>query len=198
MVEMKNTGRPGDAGDGAKETGRQLFHMAVGLVALLMLLALGRGFTMAAVFFVIIIGMLLMNARLLGRGVSVVRWFEERFERENAPLPGWGSACYAAGALLLLAFLTDANGIAAGIFILAVGDSASTMVGRLGTHAIPYNKGKTFEGALAFFIASLASAYFIGPLAVPLAMLAACVETLPGLEDNLAIPVACTAFLLVF
>ncbi len=180
-----------------KETGRQLFHLAVGLVALGMLLYFGRGFAMAAVFSVLIIGMLLMNLRLLGFGIPLVTWFEKNFERKDAKLPGWGSACYAAGNLMLLTFLTDAHAIAACMIILALGDSVSTIIGRRGKIKIPYNRSKTVEGSLAFFIASLSAYLFIGPPAVLLAALAALVESLPGLEDNLTIPVACTAFILI-
>jgi dolichol kinase len=181
-----------------RETGRQLFHMLVGLSALLMLILLGRGIAMAAVFCVMVVGMLLMNGRLLGKGLAPVTWFEERFERSDAPLPGWGSACYAAGALILLTFLTNANEIAAGILILALGDAVSTIIGKFGKMKIPYNKAKTVEGALAFFFASLPAAFFIGPVAIPLALLATAVESLPGLEDNLTIPIACAIFMLIF
>jgi len=180
-----------------KETGRQLFHLAVGLVALGLLLYFGRGFAIAAVFSVLVIGMLIMNLRLLGFDIPLVLWFEKNFEREKVKLPGWGSACYAAGALMLLTFLTDTNEIAACIMILALGDSVSTIIGRHGKMKIPYNKSKTIEGSLAFFIASLSAYLFIGPTAMLLAALAAVVESLPGLEDNLTIPMACTALMLI-
>lgn len=181
-----------------KETGRQLLHLLAGLIALGMLLALSRGFAMAAVFLVIIIGTLLMNLRLLGFRIPLVSWFEDNFEREGAPLPGWGSACYAVGALILITFLTDTGMIAAGLIVLALGDSVSTLAGiRLGRHPIPYNRKKSVEGSAAFFVASLSSCIFIGPYGVILALLATVVESLPHLEDNLAIPIACTALLLV-
>jgi len=180
-----------------RETGRQLFHMAVGLIALAVFLHFGRGFAIAVAFFTIITGTLLINLRLQGKRIPIVLWFEKRFERKDAPLPGWGSACYATGVLMLLATLSDVNGIAAAIFILAVGDGVSTILGRKGKIRIPYNKDKTAEGALAFFISSLPAYYFIGPLAIPLILLATLAETLPLLEDNLVIPAACLAFFLV-
>jgi dolichol kinase len=180
-----------------KEPARQLFHMALGLGALAALLLLGRGFMLAAVFFTIIIGTMLMNARLQGARIPLVQWFEERFERDDAPLPGWGSACYATGALLAVAFLPDIHQIAAVIFILGIGDGLSTMVGRMGRLALPYNKRKTLEGSLTMFVSSLCAVFFVGPAALPLAAIAAAAESLPRVDDNLAIPVACTAFLLL-
>lgn len=180
-----------------REDSRQLFHIAIGICAIAILMVLGRGFLLAGVFFTIIIGTLLMNARLLGRKISLVQWFEEKFEREGAPLPGWGSACYATGALLAASFLTDPGHIAAVLLMLGIGDGISTLVGRRGRNRIPYNRKKTMEGMLAMFVSSLAAWYFIGILAVPLALVAALAESVPRLDDNLTIPIACTALLLV-
>lgn len=180
-----------------RETARQLFHLALGIIALLLLLHFGRGFMIGFVFFIIIIGTLLMNIRLRGGSIFVVQWFEESFERPDAFLPGWGSACYAAGVLIILTFLTDINAIAASILVLALADALSTIIGRKGRMKLPYNGNKTLEGSAAFFVSSLAAWYFIGPAAVPLAAIATIAESLPGLEDNLAIPIACTLFFLV-
>ncbi|MFH0884752.1 MAG: hypothetical protein V1861_03510 [Candidatus Micrarchaeota archaeon] len=180
-----------------REDARQLFHMAVGLLALVALLIFGRGFLLAALFFTIIIGTLLMNARLLGKRIFIVQWFEERFEREDAPLPGWGSACYAAGVLLAAAFLSDVPQIAATIFVLGIGDGISTIIGLRGRMKIPYNRKKTLEGTLAMFYASLGAFVFVGPIAIPLAIVAALAESVPRVDDNLMIPAACVAFFLL-
>jgi len=181
-----------------RELKRQLFHMAVGLAALLVLLHFGRGFAIATAFFTIIIGTLLINLRVRGGKIPIVQWFEKEFEREDAPLPGWGSACYATGVLMLLATLSDVNDIAASIFILAIGDGVSTILGRKGKMKIPYNREKTVEGAVAFFVSALPAVGFVGPIAIPAIALATIAETLPVLEDNLIIPAACMAFFLVF
>jgi len=171
--------------------------MAIGVCAIAVLLFLGRGFLLAGVFFTIIIGTLLMNMRLLGTKIALVQWFEERFERKHVPLPGWGSACYATGALVAASFLTDTGQIAAVLLMLGIGDGISTMIGRRGKIRLPYNEKKTIEGMLAMFISSLAAWYFIGDLAVPLALVAALAESIPRLDDNLTVPIACTALLLV-
>lgn len=180
-----------------RETARQLFHLALGIVALLLLLHFGRGFMIGFVFFTIIIGTLLINIRLQGGRVAFVQWFEERFERPDAFLPGWGSACYATGVLILLTFLTDINAIAASILVLALADALSNMIGRRGRIKLPYNRSKTLEGSAAFFVSCLPAWYFAGPAAIPLAVVATLAESLPGLEDNLTIPIACTLFFLV-
>ncbi len=182
------------------EVRRQAFHAMVGLVAIAILLAFGRDAAMAAVFAVLVGGTLMINLRLQGMNIPVVYWLEKNFERKDVPraMPGWGSACYAAGALVCMTFLPDTSRIAAAILILALGDSVSTVVGaRFGRTRLPYNSKKSLEGTLAFFFASLASWYFVGPVAIPLAFVAAAAETVPFMEDNLAIPIACVAFFLV-
>ncbi len=180
-----------------KETARQLFHIAIGVCAIALLLLWGRGALIAGVFLTIVIGLWLMNIRLLGGKVPLVSWFEDSFEREDAPLPGWGSACYAAGVLLTATFLHEPAQIAAVIFCLAIGDGVSTLVGLRGRMKIPYNPRKTVEGSLALLVSSLPAYFFIGPLAVPLALIAALSESVPVIDDNISIPVACTAFLMI-
>jgi len=180
-----------------RETGRQLFHLALGVAALLLLLHFGRGFMIAVVFFTIIIGTLLMNIQLLGGRIPLVQWFEEQFERPEARLPGWGSAFYALGVLVLLTFLTDTDSIAASILVLGLADALSNIVGRKGKLRLPYNRNKTAEGSTVFFLSSLSAWYFVGPAAIPLALVATIAESFPGLEDNLTIPIACALFFLV-
>lgn len=184
-----------------REDKRQIFHIFVGLMLIVVISYLGRGMAMGMVFFTIIIGLLIMNSRLLGKKnilTRVVAWFEKNFERTNAPLPGWGSACYATGSLIAISILVDQNRIMAIIVLLAFGDGLSTLIGRRGKIRLLYNKEKTLEGAIAFVIASIPAYFFIGPLAIPLIILGAIVETLPIIDDNLMIPIVATAFLVIF
>ncbi len=181
-----------------KELSRQLFHMLVGAVAIGLLFQFGRGFMIGSTFFIIVIGLLLMNARLVGIRVPLVDWFERTFEREGARLPGWGSACYATGALFAFTFLTSVEGIAAVLVILGLGDGISTIIGRMGKMKLPHNSNKTVAGSLAFFVVAMANIMFIGPLALPLAFVATVAESMPKVEDNILIPIVCTVFLLLF
>ncbi|MEW6722672.1 MAG: hypothetical protein AB1324_05405 [Candidatus Micrarchaeota archaeon] len=180
-----------------RELERQLFHMGIGLWTILFLFIFGRTAAIAAVFLVICAGTLAINARLRGARLPLISWFEERFERRDAPIPGWGSACYAAGTLIPLTFLSDAGGIAAVIFILGVGDGLATIIGTRGRMRIPYSGRKTAEGSAAMFLSSLLAYAFAGEAALPLAIAATVAESLPLIDDNLSVPIACTAVLLV-
>lgn len=180
------------------EIKRQLFHIFLGITALLILIFIGRGTLMALSFFTLMIGLLLVNLTFLGKKIFLVEFFREHFERKNIPFPGWGSACYATGVLLITSFLTDQNAIAASIIMLGIGDGVSTLIGKNGRITLPYNRKKTFEGSVAFFLSSLLGYSFVGLLIIPAAFLAATVESLDlPIDDNLVVPIATTAFFMV-
>lgn len=89
---------------------------------------------------------------------------------------------------------------AASIAVLALGDSISTLIGKYyGKNKIPYNKNKSIEGSLAFFLISLmALLFFINPLnSFFVAIIATFVESLPKLDDNITIPIAVGIAMLV-
>ncbi len=180
------------------EIKRQLFHILIGVIALLILVFIGKGTLMAFSFFTLIIGLLLVNLTFLGKKILLVEFFRKHFERKNIPFPGWGSACYATGVLLITSFLTNQNAIAASIIILGIGDGVSTLIGRNGRIPLPYNRKKTLEGSFAFFLSSLLGYSFVGPLIIPAAFLAAISESLDlPIDDNLFVPIITTAFFMV-
>jgi len=98
------------------------------------------------------------------------------------------------GALLsLLVFKPLPASIA--IYILAFGDSFSSLVGKtLGRIPMPYTRGKSVEGSLTCFTASLVSAYAMSrKLAASLAIAAVStfVEAAPTKDwDNILLPLA--------
>jgi len=175
-----------------------MFHIIIGLVAIVVLTHYGKGILMGAVFFTIIIGLLMVNATFLGRKIRLVEWFKKRLERSNVPFPGWGSACYAAGVLLAASFLEDQNAIIATLIIMALGDGMSTLIGKTGQIKLPYNRKKTLEGSIAFFAFSLFGYFFVGPEIIPIALAAAFVESLDiPFDDNITVPVVTTFLFLV-
>lgn len=181
-----------------KETKRQAVHFLVCMAALATVLLFSRTWLLAVAFSVLLVGSLLINMTMRNSKIHLVEWFVNEFEREGVRLPGWGSACLATGVLILAAYVREPAGIAVGLVVLGIGDGVSTLVGRRGSHNLPWNRKKTAEGTLAFFAGSLAAWIFIGPLSVLLAAICALTESLDlGIDDNLLIPVVCAVVFLV-
>ena len=173
-------------------------HFLVGIATIALMFYLGRHFMVAAIFFIILAGMLVINLRLNGMKLGIVEWFVKRFERKDVLFPGFGAATFATGTLIPMVFLADTSQVAACIFILAVGDGVSTLVGRAGRIKLPYNKEKTIEGTAAFLVASAPAYYFVGPAIIPVAIISALVESIDfGVDDNLMVPIVCTLFFLI-
>lgn len=178
-----------------REFGRQLIHGSAGVLLILFLAVFGREYLMFLLAAVLLAGSLVINWKMLGSKIALADWFAEKFERPAARFPGYGSAWYVAGALMLAVFLNDYGRIAAGIWLLGIGDAASTVIGMRGKNKMSHNPAKTWEGMLAFFVSSLFAYFFIGWLAIPLALLAAIAESLPlPYDDNMVIPAVCVLF----
>jgi phytol kinase len=167
----------------------------LGLALLLVLFSFGRSKTIYFLSAILFVGLLLINLVVRGIRVPIATWFVETFERKHAPLPGYGSAWYVVGLLLSCLLINDVGYLASAILVFAFGDAASTIFGYNGKLPLPYNKRKTLEGTSAFILFSLPCFFFVGWYAVPLALFAALVESLPlGIDDNLSIPLACSIF----
>lgn len=97
------------------------------------------------------------------------------------------------GAIIaLLLFPEPAASIA--IYALAFGDGLSSLVGKsFGTLRIPFSGGKSLEGSLSCFIATMCCAWALtnnAPHAALVALVATAIELVPAKDiDNLLIPV---------
>ncbi len=119
-------------------------------------------------------------------------------ERErDQEFPGRGALRFFIGAIFtLLVFRNSPDIVAAGIIVLALGDSASTLGGvTLGRHKIPYNKEKSIEGTISGVGAAFIGLMFLTPFSILVSACAAIigmiVESLPlGVDDNLTVPIA--------
>jgi len=176
-----------------KETRRQVLHFALGMV-FFAFLSIGRNTLLFALSVALAGGILLINQLILGR-FPALKKIVCMFERKDARFLGDSTVWYVSGLLISSTFLQNPNEIAAAIIALAVGDSFSNIFGRMGKMRIPWNKRKTFEGMAAFFIGTLVSYFFIGPMAFLFSLAMAVVETIPqGVDDNFVIPIAGAIF----
>jgi dolichol kinase len=187
-----------DEGDGL-ELRRKLFHSCFGLFLIFVLFNSGRKTLIILLSLLLLCGSIIIIWRLQGNQISIIKWFEKTFERKNAKFPGYGAFWFVFGTLLLALSLSHSNEIAAGILILALGDSAATIFGIRGNYPLPYNRCKTIEGSVAFFIFSLTSCPLVGWMGFPLAFLTSVVESLPvPFDDNLLIPIAAALFFTLY
>ncbi len=177
------------------ELRRKLFHFFFGLFLIFILIYSCRRNLIIFQSFVLIFGSIMIVLMQKGWKIPIAGWLEETFERENVRFPGYGAFWYVVGALLLALFLGNTDEIAAAIVALAAGDSAATIFGIRGRHPLPYNRHKTMEGSVAFFVFTLPACLFVGWMGVELAALAAVVESLDTpVDDNLLIPITAILF----
>ncbi|MBD3348028.1 MAG: HAD-IB family phosphatase [Candidatus Eisenbacteria bacterium] len=112
-----------------------------------------------------------------------------------------GPVLFGVGIWLTL-FLFPLDMATAGILVLAVGDTAASLVGKaFGRTLLPHNPGKTVVGSLSLFAVGVVIAIFYLPLpwAILVGTVAAVVESLPiGAYDNLLLPLATSASLSAF
>jgi dolichol kinase len=188
----------GKVGNFYFELRRKLFHLFFGLFLIFILFYSGRMYLIIFLCVFLFLGCIMIFVMQKGWKIPVADWLEETFERKNVRFPGYGAFWYVVGALLVSILLSNAHEIAAAIVALAAGDSAATIFGILGTHPLPYNRRKTMEGSLAFFIFSLPACLFVGWVGIALAAVAAIAESLATpVDDNLLIPVASIIFFAV-
>jgi len=96
----------------------------------------------------------------------------------------------------LILFPTTAG--AAAIAMFCLGDSTASLFGGSVSDALPFNKGKTWEGTLSgFFFAFLGGCLFVPPLiALVGAAVAMTIEVLPSpINDNITVPIITGALL---
>jgi len=177
---------------------RQLVHLVIGLLFA------------AAAFFLPKSAFLWVSGTLLVVFVLMIlflreelSWLFSALEREHAAFTGKGGFFYFLGAFLTgLLFWEHA---AMALLVLAIADSAATIIGTLyRSPSLPYNHRKTLVGSVSFFVVSslvLSIEYQVLHIFF-IAFLLTALESfdyreIPFLDDNLVIPVV-TAYLLTF
>ncbi|PIN95972.1 hypothetical protein COX86_00860 [Candidatus Micrarchaeota archaeon CG_4_10_14_0_2_um_filter_60_11] len=183
------------------EVPRKLVHVAFGTLLIAIGAWYGEAALVAFLAFSFFAGLAIIGLWMLGYQPEFVALLFAALERRHADFPGEGALFFVTGALLLATFSTNFAFTLAVIAILSFGDGLATLAGIAGSHALPYNKEKTWEGSIAFFAAGAAFASLFIPLQAALfyAALLAAVEScdFPA-DDNLVIPAAALVFQLAF
>ncbi|MFH1443449.1 MAG: phosphatase PAP2 family protein [Candidatus Micrarchaeota archaeon] len=182
------------------EIGRQLIHIIAGFgfIWLLYWLSSSPGIDAFGVsqvemilLAVLMWGLIIINMKMLGMNIGPLESVLKKYDRKNELFPGRGPLLYLVGVLLIISFSKDYAFIPGALAIFAAGDGFSTLIGRkYGRNTLPWNKYKTWEGMVAFFVtASIASYFFIGTIGLVYSAFLAVVETLDfHVDDNLLIP----------
>jgi len=182
------------------EISRQMFHLALGLVIVLLLM---YGFIDKNLILILIIVGLILSIISRKTKILVIYNLLEKFERkkEIETFPGKGTIFYFIGVYFSL-FLFSKDIAMASIMVLAFGDSVSHVFGlHYGRTKHPLSNKKFLEGTIAGFIAGFIGAWMFLPwheafLASLIAMIVEAVEIKIGAEqvdDNLIIPVVAGA-----
>jgi dolichol kinase len=179
------------------ELKRQFVHAIAGIVLASVLFFAGQ---VSLVYFCIFLIV------LIGIGIPVVQknprsrlaGIVSAFERQKVT-PFTGAFFFIMGALAA-ALLYPASIALYAILVLCIADAVAPIAGvAAGKHKLPWNKGKSYEGSLGFLIAAIAILLFAeAPLAAfAIAVIVTAVESLPKLDDNVTIPIAAGALMLV-
>ncbi|MBS3060404.1 MAG: hypothetical protein J4432_02750 [DPANN group archaeon] len=178
------------------EIKRNVFHLVFGLFIAYLIFIFDRTELINLLSGMLIIAILVSREAKFNKRIPVVSWLLKNFERKRV-WPGTGAITFITGALVsLLFFPKDAVFIA--MIILAIGDSFSTIFGKIyGKHKI--HGKKTLEGFLAGFFGSfIAVSFIITPIVAFITCFAAAlIELFAVLDDNLLVPITVSALLFV-
>jgi dolichol kinase len=180
-----------------QEIKRQLFHL-LGIIAVLLTYVIPKFlFILTLLFFFVLASTLCLfrplshKLRFLKNLFDYLHNFARAEERRLRIYFGLSTFFFSAF-ITMLVFGTEIFRIA--ILVLAVGDAFSTLIGaHFGSHALPYNKIKSWEGMFAGMITAFLACLFLlpWPLAAAAAVIGMIVESLPlKLNDNFTIPLS--------
>ena len=178
---------------------RRVFHLAGGVALAAMIHRIGPGSTAALALLsaAVVVGLALDVARLGHPSVNLwfFRWFRTLASPREAGRVA-SSTWYVVG-ILLVRLLFPADVLVPSILVLSLADPAASVVGRLWGRR-PLGKG-TVEGSLIFWTVATAVLWSTGPLqALALgAGIALCEVLVPRLDDNVVIPLATAAGLVL-
>lgn len=190
------------------EIRRKIVH-AIGIFSIFIILYFGKWVGALTLLLATLILLLLAEYRKNRQKYKILRIkkldeFEEfiengfkEYERPNT-LPFKGAIEFFFGCFLATLFFQPFIAIAA-IAVLSISDAMSALIGNyFGKHKISFNKNKSLEGSLAFFLTTIFILMFFlnNPIKILIvSIFATCAELFPKIDDNLTIPIAVGALL---
>lgn len=179
---------------------RKFIHIGIGAVIILMVFFLGTIKSLAILFPIYIIGLIVSFLILKGFKIPFAHALLDDVQRtDEKHLPGKGALYFFLGANLVLAlFWWNQLFVLAALCTVVFGDGFATMIGtKFGKHRLVGKK--SVEGTFACIIACVIFLHILFPFSIYrigfTAFVATAVELLP-LNDNLGMPLATAATLL--
>ncbi len=176
------------------EIKRQIFHLVAIFLWVVPVLYFPYLLTLLLMATVVLLNLLVVLKRQPFYGFF--SFLLDRLERKkNADKPAIQALYGNLG--IFLSFLLFAEDSWVGIAVLAVGDSLSTLFGKLiGKTSLPFNVQKSWEGSIAFFIGAflVLSAFLPYKKALLLSLIGTFTEALSiKIDDNLTLPLVVSA-----
>ncbi|MEM4633813.1 MAG: phosphatase PAP2 family protein [Candidatus Anstonellaceae archaeon] len=188
---MLKASRKNAQNSGSNEWLRQAVHAFAAIFLIALVVYAGREAALHLAGFSLLFGIAISHLLLSGKSLPIVRGILAALERPNST-PGFGAMALAAGCLAIIAAVPNIWYACASLWIVGIGDSASTIFGRTGRARLFYNKGKTVEGTLAFFASCVPSMLFAGEAALAVSAIAAVIESMQShADDNLLVSAIC-------
>ena len=169
------------------ERDRKIFHVVFGALLIAAGILFGKTLVAGGLMALLFFGLLLLQLKLSRLRMPLVDRALKRFDRPSL-MPGYGALTFVVSALLMFTFIPFQSALGF-MAILAFGDGFASFVGRNGAIKLPWNRQKSLEGLVTFFLAGSAfSVYFLGVSALGFALVLALLESfdLP-FDDNLCI-----------
>ena len=179
------------------EIRRQAAHLIAGVVLATFLSFFGKiSFVYFCIFLLALMGAAIFLIQKSPR--SALAAIVRPFERKDVAL--FSGAFFLIVGSLVTAMLYPETIAMYSILVLGIADAVAPVAGvAAGRHKLPWNKGKSYEGSLGFLIAAIAVLLFAeAPLsAFVVAAIVTAVESIPKLDDNVTIPIAAGALMLL-
>ncbi len=182
-----------------KETARRIFHIASGMVFVLLIYhdIIGKDFFAAAIFAGFLISLVCMKIKIPVL-YPVLKYLDRK--KDIRSFPGKGAIFYGIGIFLVLVLFEKDIALAA-IMVLALGDAVAPIAGSYGKIAHPLNKKKKIEGIAAGVAAgTLGALVFVAWYeALAASIIAMAIESMGlklggnPLNDNIIMPVTAGA-----
>lgn len=168
------------------EKRRDILQIAMGAVVLAVFFLL-QGYAYQIVFLLALFGYAASTLLLDHRLARPLKGLER-----TGSAFGAGAIYMAVGTMLILGSVPNYYYAIVALSALLICDAVATIVGIHGTHKLPYNREKTMEGTLAYFVVLVAIGF---PLIsyysiIFAAVLAALESVIQSVDDNIAIPIA--------